>query len=78
MGASMRALCAAFRRAASAESLVFVVAARVAVRGVGARHSVVVAGIVLTRWCGCAIVGVVNMTRWGLRSRVFVGFSPVV
>lgn len=35
----------------------------VGARRVDARHSVVVAGVVLTRWCESAIVGVVNVTR---------------
>ena len=54
------ALCVAVRRAASAESLAFLVAAW---RRVDARHSVVVASVVLTRWRVSAIVGVVNVTR---------------
>ena len=45
-----------------------------AVRRVDARHSVVVAGVVLTRRCGSDIVGVVNVTREVSRSRVALSF----
>lgn len=34
-----------------------------AVRRVDMRHSAGVAGVALTRWCGSAIVGVINMER---------------
>ena len=78
MGEPMGALCAADRRAVSTWYLVFLVSAGGSARLVDARHSMVVTGVVLTRWRGSAIVGVVNMTRWVSRSRVPVGFSPVV
>lgn len=73
----MRALCAAARRAASTEPLAFIVTARGAWHRVDMRHSAGVAGAALTRWCGSAIVGV-NQHGAGSRSRVLVGFSPVV
>lgn len=78
MGASMRVLCAAARRAAFTEPLVFIVKAWDARRRIDAHHSIGVAGVVLTRWCGLAIVGVVNVMRWVSRSRVALNFSPVV
>ena len=59
----MRALCAAARRAASTEPLAFIVTARGAWHRVDMRHSAGVAGAALTRWCGSAIVGVINMER---------------
>ena len=49
-----------------------------AVRRVDTHHSAVVAGVVLTRCCGLAIVGVVNVMRWVSCSRVALSFSPVV
>ena len=63
MGCVDGALCVAVRCVASTGPLVFLVLAGGSARLVDARHGVVVAGVVLTRWCESAIVGVVNVTR---------------
>ena len=74
----MGTLRAADGRAVSTGYLVSLVLAGGAARRVGARHGAGVVGVVLTRWRGSAIVGVVNVTRGLSRFRIALSFSPVV